>query len=1071
MRKFFVAAAAVFGVLAAPLQADIDGDLLAGLKPRLVGPAGMSGRIAAVDALASDPNFIVVGAASGGLWISHNGGLNFEPVFDQETVAAIGAVAINQQIPDIIWVGTGEGNTRNSTSIGGGVYRSLDGGKSFDYMGLKEVERIHRIALDPTDPDTVYVAALGKLWGTNKERGLYKTTDGGKTWENILYVDETTGATDVRMDPGNPKKLFASMWQFARKPYEFKSGGPGSGLYVTYDAGETWTKLREEDGLPKGDLGRSSFAIARSNPNIVYALVEAKKSALIRSDNGGKSWKTVNSDYDINDRPFYYNDLMVDPQNPNHVLRVGSRVKESIDGGKTFSYIAAINCCAASNTVHIDTHAWWINPNDPRHMIDGNDGGIAITRDGGDTWRFVRNLPLAQFYHIAVDDAVPYNIMGGLQDNGSWRGPSEVFENGGIRNFHWQEVAFGDGFDTQPDPEIEGQGYAMFQGGNLVRWNLNSGEMRLIKPNAPDAETELRFNWDSAFAQDPSDAATIYYGSQFVHKSMDRGKTWEIISGDLTTNNADWQTYKQSGGLTPDVTAAENFTTIVSIAVSPLDANVIWVGTDDGRLHLTQDGCANWENLDGKARGVPKNSWVKFIEPSRFDASEAFVVFDNHRRNDMTPYVYKAERFGKKFSKLATDDLSGYALSIRQDVEDPNLLFVGTEFGLYLSLDGGKSFDKWGDDFPTASVMDMAIQTRENDLVVGTHGRAAWVIDDYSGLRNLSADDFEARFKLLSVADAQQYEPMQTPSTRFPASGEFRAKNEAYGAMITFMASGEDLPHPNADKEKDRKAAARTKPKEDDGKKEGDAGKDKGMATITVADASGTVIRTFKQKVHQGINRAVWNLRADGIKPALPAKGPKDGTLPAGIEVLPGSYTVTISFDGAEASATAEVLKDPRTTYADADRAANHAARVEFQAMQARVNAVLNKMHKTRRDITTIKALAKDAGDDEARKALMKKANTLETSIKALEDKIRVRAKTPGIVYDADRVQSQLFAYAFYIVSTFDAPAANSAIAKQVALSALEAVEAEVAALYADGGDVAKFRDAVDAADISLLND
>lgn len=996
LRSTMMISLAVLLAASLPLRADIDGDLLAGLKARLVGPAAMSGRIAAVDSLASDPNFIVVGASTGGVWISRNAGLNFEPVFDREAVGSIGAVAINQSHPDIIWVGTGEGNTRNSTSVGGGVYRSLDGGKSFDYMGLAEVERIHRIALHPTDPDTLYVAALGKLWGENAERGVYKTTDGGKSWQKVLYVDEKTGATDIQMDPSNPKKLFASLWQFRRWPYRFQSGGPGSGLYVSYDAGESWKRLREEDGLPAGEIGRSAFAIARSNPNIVYALVEAEKSALIRSDDGGRNWRTVNDDYDINDRPFYYNDLAVDPKNPDHVFRIGSRVKESIDGGKSFAFIDAITCCAASNTVHIDTHAWWINPADPRHMIDGNDGGIAITRDAGKTWRFVGNLPLAQFYHIAVDDAVPYNIYGGLQDNGSWRGPSEVFENGGIRNFHWREVGFGDGFDTQADPEIANQGYTMFQGGYLTRWNLDTGEWRLVRPYHENPDEDLRFNWNAGFAIDPFKPATIYYGSQYLHKSTDRGMTWQTISGDLTTDNADWQTYKTSGGLTPDVTAAENFTSIIAVAPSPVEEGLIWVGSDDGRVHITRDGGESWASIEGRARGVPANSWVPMIEPSPHDASVAFVVMDNHRRSDIKPYVFRVSRYGQRWELLdGVKDLSGYALSVRQDPVDPDLLFVGTEFGLYVSLDGGESFSKWTAGVPTASVMDMAIQRRENDLVLGTHGRAAFVIDDYSALRGLSDADFATRFKFLAATDGQQYDPNQTPSSRFPASGEFRAENEAYGVMLTFMASGDDLPHPNPDKDKDRKAARRAA--ETDSEEAADK-KDSGKVTITVTDATGAVIRTFKADVHQGVNRVVWDMKADGLTPPPPAKAPEDGTRPAGIEVPPGEYRVALAFEEASAETTVAVLRDPRTRYSAEARRANYAARQSVQDLQARAFALLESTADLMRDIDTLTALAADAEDSEAVTAVKDQAKALAGDIKALEDKIRVRPKTRGIV-------------------------------------------------------------------------
>lgn len=1069
-RLIGAAAAAAALIISPALAQQVDGSLFSGMEARLVGPASMSGRIAAIDSVADDPNFIVAGASTGGVWISKNGGLNWDPVFDDQAVASIGAVAINQDNPDIIWVGTGEGNTRNSTSVGRGVYKSLDGGETWTNVGLEGTERIHRIALHPTNPDIAYIAALGPLWGDGEDRGVYRTTDGGKSWKKILYVDQTTGATDIRMVPGNPQKLFAGMWQFRRQPFFFKSGGPGSGIYVSHDGGDSWKEITEEDGLPKGELGRSAFAISAANPDRIYALLEAKTNALARSDDGGKSWTLVNKDPDINDRPFYYNDIAVSPENPNLVYRVGSRVKVSEDGGKTFSYMPAINCCAASNTVHIDTHAWWINPNNPEHMIDGNDGGIAITQDGGDTWRFVSNLPLAQFYHIAVDNEVPYNILGGLQDNGSWRGPSEVFENGGIRNFHWQEVAFGDGFDTIADPENNRRGYAMSQGGVLYRWNLDVGESRLIKPD-PIVGEDLRYNWNAGFAQDPFDAGTIYLGSQFVHKSTDRGMTWQAISYDLTTNNPDTQTFRESGGLTPDVTAAENYNSITMIVPSKLEQGLLWVGTDDGRIHITRDGGANWESVEGRLRRGPNNPWVSTIFASPHDASVAYVTLDNHRNSDMGTYVYRVSNYGRTWTPIMTDEIDGYAASILQDSEDPNLLFLGTEFGLWVSLNGGGNWTKWTEGVPTVQVADIAQQTRESDIILGTHGRAAFVIEDVSALRNLSASDFNQRFALLDVSDAQQYRPSQTPSSRFPASGEFRADNSPYGAMITFLASGDDLAHPDKDAERARKIAARANPPAEDEKPAKPS-----KATIEVLDGSGAVIRTFKTDVHQGINRVMWNLRRDGLKPVDPTNGPKDGTLPPGREVIPGTYSVVVKFDGSEARGETTVKPDPRNPYSADARAANDAFLARVEGLQTRYNDALRQITTAQKDIGVIEGLIKQkiAADeinpkDEAHplNALSKQAGELKKSLTETEKKFRTPPKTKGIVYSADKVGSLIGNAAFYAGSTFDAPAAAAETSFSIAEDALGEAVGELNGLLT--ADLAAFKTAVGEAGIGLL--
>ncbi|GAB5412491.1 MAG: hypothetical protein Cons2KO_00940 [Congregibacter sp.] len=1021
-------------LLSMATQAALDSDLLAGMQARNIGPAGMSGRITSVASVAFNPKLIVIGAASGGVWRSDNGGLSWTPLFDDQSVNSIGAVAINQTYPDIIWVGTGEGATRNSTSIGDGMYRSTDGGRSWVKIGLEGSERINRIALHPTDPDTAYVSAVGPLWNDGGERGVYKTTDGGKSWTQVLAgPNARTGATDVRMDPSNPNKLFAALWEFRRWPYQFKSGGPGSGLYYSIDAGENWTQLTEDDGIPAGSLGRSVFAIAPSDPQRVYALVEAEKSALIRSDDGGMHWETVNDDVGVSVRPFYYTLLDVDPQDPDTVYNVESRVRRSVDGGKNFEYIEAIACCTPSQTIHIDTHAWWINPSDPKHMISGNDGGIAITRDGGDTWRFVENLPLAQFYHVAVDNAHPYNVMGGLQDNGSWRGPAETFDTGGLRNLHWQEVAFGDGFDTVPDPEIPNSGYAMSQGGNLSRWNLDSGEQRTIRPNPPTLDTDLRFNWSAGFAIDPFEPATIYYGSQFLHKSTDRGLTWSVMSDDLTTNNPDWQSFRESGGITLDVTAAENYTSIIAVAPSTLEQGVIWVGTDDGRIHITRDAGESWTSLEGRVRGVPENTWVPMIYPSPHDAGTAFVVFDNHRRGDFKPYVYRTRDYGRRWESLSDEAISGYALSILQDPVDPDLLWLGTEFGLYLSVNGGDDWTRFSAGVPTTSVMDLAFQSRENDLVLGTHGRGIYIIDDISPLRNLGDDALDERLTILGATDGQQYDKNPVFAGRFWGNGEFVSPNEAYGVVLTFAASGDDLPHPDAEKEKARLAARRASQPKGDAENDDADDKKPPRANITVATDSGEIVRRFTADVHQGVNRMVWPLKRDGLPP-LPGEKKKDtDDLPEGIEVVPGTYRLTIALGDEEQSVDARVLADPRSEVSAVDRLANQTLQLDLQALQAKSDAALAQIVTARRDLKTIEAMIAQAPEPKSHEALKEAtADALERLLE-IEGLFRKPKEVNGRPYVDGKVNNVLSRAKGFLTSSFEAPSPAARVFAELA--------------------------------------
>jgi photosystem II stability/assembly factor-like uncharacterized protein len=813
------------------------------------------------------------------------------------------------------------------------------------------------------------------------------------------------------------------------------------------------------------------FAPSPAKPGLVYALVEAEQSALLRSDDGGVNWRAVNEDHNIADRPFYYTELYADPKNAERVYNISTRLRSSIDGGKTFEFNPVVDCCRASNTIHIDNHAFWINPANPLHMIIGNDGGLGITHDRGETWRFVRNLPLAQFYHVAVDDDHPYNVYGGLQDNGSWRGPAEVWENGGIRNLHWQEVGFGDGFDTIPDPEDSMRGYSMSQGGNLNRWNLRTGELRTIRPAPPAEDVELRFNWNAGFALDPFDSATLYYGSQFLHKSSDRGASWEVISGDLTSNDPEKQTFRESGGLTPDVTAAENYTSIVAVAPSPIQPGLLWVGTDDGRVHVTRDDGNNWARIDERARGVAAGSWVPMIHPSPHEPGVAHVVFDDHRRSNMSTYVFRVEDYGRRWKSLSDSTLAGYALSVLQDAEDPSLLFLGTEFGLFFSTDAGESWTKFTAGLPTVSVMDMAIQRRESDLVLGTHGRSIYILDDISALRGLSPSDFEQRLKILSVTNGQQYDPTQTPSTRFTGSGEFRAENEAYGVVLTFVASGTDLPHPDPETDRQRRIDRRDRASETEDDSTEVNADDAPKIDVTVATKDGDVIRRWRTPLQQGINRVVWGLERDGVRP-MPGPEPsdlKDG-LPGGPEVTPGHYVITLAFDGRELSADAEVLADPRTPYSSEEQQQRYLAEVELLELEDAVVSAVERIVAARDDVETIGELIEKRGiPDGPLGTLAEAGEEINRSLNELEARFRTPPKTKGIVFDDDKVTSQLGMAQYYVGASFGAPSKTAMLYAERARRAVDHGLAELNGFIE--GELATYRAAVEEAGIGLLRD
>ncbi|MEN8125297.1 MAG: hypothetical protein ABFR32_09205 [Bacteroidota bacterium] len=883
---------------------NIDVNKLKGMSPRSVGPAGMSGRITAIDVVNEQPNIIYVGAASGGVWKSESEGIDWEPIFDKENLQAIGAITIQQSNPDVIWVGTGEGNPRNSVNGGYGIYKSLDGGKNWKSMGLEKTRNIHRIIIDKNDPNTIFVAAIGSSWGEHPERGIFKSTDGGETWKKILFVNNKTGAADLVVDTNNPNKLIASMWEHRRKPYTFNSGGKGSGIYITYDSGKNWKKLTDKEGLPKGNLGRIGLAISKSNPKVIYALIEAKKNALYKSEDGGFKWKKINDKSSgrgsdgIGNRPFYYSDIFVDPQNENRIYSVFTYINYSIDGGKSFKQL--MPAYRSDSGVHPDHHAWWIHPENPAFMIDGNDGGLNITYDKGKTWRFVENLPVGQFYHINVDNEFPYNLYGGMQDNGSWGGPAYVLKSQGIRNSYWQELMFGDGFDVVPDPKDSRYGYAMSQQGYVGRYDRETGLTKNIRPTHPDPDVKLRFNWNSAIAIDPFDSNTIYFGSQFVHKSTNQGFEWDIISSDLTTNDPEKQKQYESGGLTMDATGAENYCTILAISPSTLEKNLLWVGTDDGKIQITKDGGKNWKNVTPVNSNFPKNGWVAQIKPSTFNAGEAYIIVNNYRNFDFKPYLFRTKNFGQTWESLLNNvtETFGYTLSFVQDPINKKLIFLGTENGLYFSIDEGTNWNKWTEDYPSVPTMDMVIHPTEHDLDIATFGRSFYVFDDIRPLREIAQNGTDILFKTLKLftpPTAYITHTQQPSGTRFGGNAIYNGENKKSGAMISYIINKPEVKKEAKDKKTDKKDKA------------------KDSLFLRVYNSQKQLIRTIKSKTPEdnGINRMYWYLGEKGVKRPS-RKTSKNKNEPRGVTVLPGKYKLVLQYKDQKDSTEITVKYDPR---------------------------------------------------------------------------------------------------------------------------------------------------------------
>ena len=928
-------------------------DLIKNMTPRNIGPGGMSGRVTAIDVVISNPDIIYAGTASGGLWKSISGGITWDPIFDNEVTASIGAVAIQQSNPDVIWVGTGEGNPRNSLNGGYGIFKSLDGGKTWTSMGLEQTRHIHRVIIDPTNPNVVYVGAIGSPWGEHTERGVYKTTDGGETWNKILYANTKTGVADLVMDPKNPNKLMAALWEHKRDPWFFNSGGEGSGVYITYDGGKNWKKITSEDGFPDGDLGRIGLAIAPNKTNIVYALIEAKKNGLYKSMDGGMKWEKVNENMnEIGNRPFYYADLYVDSQNENRLYSIFTYVNVSEDGGKSFELL--MPAYGVSNGIHPDHHAWWIHPENGNFMIDGNDGGLNITKDGGNSWRFIGNLPIAQFYHISVDNEIPYNVYGGMQDNGSWRGPAYVWRDQGIRNSYWQEISFGDGFDVVPDRDDSRFGWSMSQQGYVSRYDWKTGNNYTVRPTHPNPDIALRFNWNAAINIDPKDNSTLYFGSQFVHKSTDKGETWNIISPDLTTNDPEKLKQHESGGLTMDATGAENHCTILVIEPSEVEQNMLWVGTDDGRVHYTTNGGDDWTEVTKNIKGLPKGSWITQIKSSKSNKGEALLVANDYRRFNYTPYAYRTTNYGKTWKRIVDEnDTESYTLCIVEDAIEHNLMFLGTDDGLYISIDAGTEWTKWTNGFPTVSVKDLVIQPREHDLVIGTFGRAAWILDDIRPLREIAKNNAitNENIKLFEPPTAYLAAYQQPTGSRFGGDAMYHGTNRGFGVRFAY--------HFNPKREKDTIAQWDT-------------------LRLQIFDGE-RLIRTLKQKtpVDNGLYYWSWYMDEKGVK--RPSKSiNKSKREPSGVGVLPGTYKVVLNYGNLNTETTIEVKNDPRLE-----------VNIEAQKAVYKASKQLESYQNTTAKATRQLAESKEIAEGYLKALRKKDKDTYSDTIKHTEDIVK----------------------------------------------------------------------------------
>jgi photosystem II stability/assembly factor-like uncharacterized protein len=962
-----------------PVAFDADSARLSELPWRSIGPAVTSGRV--VDfAVPEGPKtqigerlgeLFYVASASGGVWKTTNGGTTWEPIFDHQTSASIGDIAVAPSNADVVWVGTGEANNQRSSSWGDGVYKSENGGKTWTNMGLRKSEHIGRVIVNPNNPEIVFVAAAGPLWGPGGDRGLFRTTDGGRTWKNVKNIDANTGFTDVIFDPTNANIVYAASFQRERRPYSYVGGGPGSGLWKSIDGGDSWTRLTE--GLPKGDVGRIGLDVSRSNPNIIYATIETKvtgagaatgntEGSVYRSDDYGASWQKMGVGFSY---PWYMGQVRVDPTNPDRVYFMGVPLQVSTDGGRTFHNTAT--------SAHSDQHAMWIDPTDPNHLIIGCDGGVYISRDRGRTVDFVPNLPISQYYAIATDMRQPfYYVYGGLQDNSSWGGPSQTRNRQGITNADWIRTTGGDGFYAQIDPVDPNTVYGESQGGDIVRFDVRTGEEKTIKPLPAFGAKPYRWNWSSPMLISPYDHNTLYFGANYLFKSTNRGDAWTRLGPDLTRQlNRD--SLPVMGKIWPRDAIARHqgtadYGNISTIDESPIKQGLLYVGTDDGVVSVSRDAGATWNRIT-RFPGVPDQTYVSRVVASRFNEGTVYATMDNHRNNDFKPYVLKSTDYGEHWTAITGNlPANGSVQVIREDLAEPNLLFAGTEFGIFYSALQGNNWTQLKYNIPTVAVHDIVVQPREHDLVIGTHGRGIYIIDDITPLEKLGEANRAGTY-LFPVKAATEYNPNSSVPGGVRGAGatgdrEYSAPNPAFGAIMTYFIR-DSLP------------------------KGGDA-------TLAVYDAAGNRVRDLTASKKPGMHRVTWDLRTAPPytvrRPASEVGEPQFRRRdPSGPFVLPGKYTARLTVKGGAAPAVVretavEVRSDPLVPMSEADYRALYDMRVSTGRLQATVQAAVRTAEQLKEQITDVKTALKS---NPAPDTVSKQADSIDKEIGDIIKKLR----------------------------------------------------------------------------------